>query len=178
MLDEVLEYAHDSPEGVCAVLGSFMGKIPEPVADFLRASRFAVAGVSRDPRQAANAVYRKLRASGYEVFAVNPNAAEVDGAKCYPDIASIPVPIHGVVVATHPSVSAELVRQCAESGVRHVWLHRSFGAGSVSEEAVRLCKLRGIACLVGGCPLMYCAPVDFCHRCMRWWLRRQGRVPG
>jgi hypothetical protein len=25
---------------------------------------------------------------------------------------------------------------------------------------------------------MYCAPVDFGHRCMRWWLRWQGRVPG
>jgi hypothetical protein len=32
-------------------------------------------------------------------------------------------------------------------------------------------------CIVGGCPLMFCDPVDVGHRCMRWWLQRQGRVP-
>jgi predicted CoA-binding protein len=125
-----------------------MAQWPDPVAAFLRGRRFAVAGVSRDPAQPANAVYRKLRDSGY------------------------------VVIATHPNVSVDLVRQCADRGVGRVWLHRSFGVGSVSEEATRECEERGIHCLVGGCPLMYCEPVDFGHRCMRWWLRRRGRVPG
>jgi hypothetical protein len=155
-----------------------MAKVPEPVAEFLRGRRFAVAGVSRDPGQAANAVYRKLRDSGYEVFPINPNAAEAEGARCYPDLGSVPEPVDGVVVATHPDVSVELVRQCAGRGVRRVWFHRSFGQGSVSEAALRECEARGIRCIVGGCPLMYCEPVDFGHRCMRWWLRRQGQVPG
>jgi hypothetical protein len=155
-----------------------MATVPGPVAEFLSGKRFAVAGVSRDPAQPANAVYRKLRDAGYEVFAINPNAAEVEGAKCHSDLASIPGPIDGVVIATHPAVSAGVVRQCAERGVRRVWFHRSFGEGSVSEEAIRECEARGIECIVGGCPLMYCAPVDLGHRCMRWWLRRQGRVPG
>jgi len=56
--------------------------------------------------------------------------------------------------------------------------HRGFGEGSVSNGAVEECKARGIQCIVGGCPLMYCEPVDFGHRCMKWWLRRKGRVPG
>ena len=154
-----------------------MPTLPDPVADFLRGRRFAVAGVSRDSRQAANAVYRKLRASGYEVFPVNPNASDVEGATCYPDVGSIPVPVDGVVIATHPSISAAVVRQCAERGVRQVWFHRSFGQGSVSEEALRECEGRNIKCLVGGCPLMYCEPIDIGHRCMRWWLRRQRRIP-
>lgn len=154
-----------------------MAKVPEPVADFLRRKRIAVAGVSRESGQAANAVYRKLRATGYETFAINPNAAEVEGATCYPDVGAISGRLDGVVVATHPDVSIDLVRQCAEHGVGRVWLHRSFGAGSVSDAAVRECAARGIQCIVGGCPLMYCEPVDFGHRCMKWWLRRQGRVP-
>ena len=154
-----------------------MEKLPEQVIEFLRGKRIAVAGVSRHPGQAANAVYRKLRESGYEVFPLNPNAAEAEGARCYPDLASVPGRIDGVLVAAHPRVSLDLVRQCAERGVGQVWFHRSFGAGSVSEDAVRECKARGIACIVGGCPLMYCEPVDFAHRCMRWWLRRQGRIP-
>ena len=155
-----------------------MVDVPDPVAEFLRGKRIAVAGVSREAGQAANAVYRKLRDAGYEALPVNPHASEVEGARCYPDLASIPGAIDGVVVATHPDVSVALVRQCGERGVPRVWLHRSFGQGSVSEAAIREAEARGIQCLVGGCPLMYCAPVDFGHRCMRWWLRRQGRVPG
>ena len=155
-----------------------MVQLPEPVAEFLRGRRIAVAGVSREPGQAANAVYRKLRNSRYEAFPINPSAPEVEGARCYPDLGSIPGPVDGVVIATHPAVSVELVRQCGERGIGRVWLHRSFGEGSVSEEAIRECEARGIQCIVGGCPLMYCEPVDLGHRCMSWWLRRRGRVPG
>jgi uncharacterized protein len=155
-----------------------MARVPEPVAEFLSGRRFAVAGVSRDPGQPANAVYRKLRDAGYDVVAINPNASEVEGARCCPDLASVPGPIDGVVIVTPPDVSVAVVRQCAERGVRRVWLHRSFGDGSVSETAVRECAARRIGCIVGGCPLMYCDPVDFGHRCMRWLLRWQGRVPG
>jgi predicted CoA-binding protein len=155
-----------------------MAKVPEPVTEFLRGKRIAVAGVSRETAQAANAVFRKLRDSGYETFPINPNAAEIEGVKCYPDLGSIPGPIDGIVIATHPDVAIEMVRQCSEHGVRRVWFHRSFGDGSVSEAAVRECETRGLQCIVGGCPLMYCEPVDFGHRCMRWWLRRRGRVPG
>ena len=155
-----------------------MMRVPEQIAEFLSGKRFAVAGVSRHPGQAANAVFRKLRGSGYEVFPINPSATETESARCYPDLRSAPGPIDGVVVVTHPNVAAELVRQCGDCGVRRVWFHRSFGQGSVSDDAVRECKARGIQCIVGGYPLMYCEPVDFGHRCMRWWLRRGGRVPG
>ena len=155
-----------------------MAKIPDPIAEFLRGKRLAVAGVSRQPGQAANAVYRKLRNSGYETFAINPNATEIEGATCYPDLRSISGVVDGVVVATHPRVAIDVVRQCGDRGVRQVWFHRSFGQGSVSEDAIRECNERGIKCIVGGCPLMYCEPVDVGHRCIRWWLRLQGRLPG
>jgi hypothetical protein len=154
-----------------------MVNVPESIAEFLRGRRIAVAGVSRESGQAANAVYRKLRDAAYEVFPVNPNASEVEGVRCYPDLGSIPGPIDGVVVATHPEVSLEVVHQCSQRGVPRVWFHRSFGQGSVSEVAIRECAARGVQCIVGGCPLMYCEPVDLGHRCMRWWLRRQGRLP-
>jgi uncharacterized protein len=155
-----------------------MTNMPSNVAEFLAGKRFAVAGVSRQPHQAANAIFQKLTQSGFQVFPVNPNAAEVEGVRCYPNLASIPGSIDGVVVATHPRNALDVVLQCGEQGVRHVWFHRSFGSGSVSEEATRECKSRGIECIVGGCPLMYCEPVDVGHKCMRWWLRMGGRVPG
>jgi len=154
-----------------------MTNMPESVAAFLKGRRFAVAGVSRQPGQSANAIYRRLKQSGYEVYPVNPRAAQVEGTTCYPDVGAVPGRLDGVVIATAPAASAEVVHQCASHGVPCVWFHRSFGAGSVSDEAVRACQARGIASIVGGCPLMFCEPVDIGHRCMRWWLQRQGRVP-
>lgn len=153
-----------------------MNRIPESVAAFLRCKRIAVAGVSRGPNSAANAVYRKLRDRGYEVFPVNPNTTEVEGAICYPSLASIPGTLDAVVVATHPSVSAEVVRQAAKHGVLQVWLHRSF-QGSVSREAVEECRAAKLSCIVGGCPLMYCEPVDPGHAWMCRVLGWFGRVP-
>jgi hypothetical protein len=155
-----------------------MTGMPAAVAEFLSGRRFGVAGVARHPGSAANPVFHKLRTTGYEAFPINPNATEVEGVRCYPDVGAIPGPLDGVVVATHPHVSVEIVRQCAERGVGRVWLHRSFGTGSVSDAAVRECQARGIQCIVGGCPLMYCEPVDIGHRCMRWWLTRTGRIAG
>ena len=154
-----------------------MASIPKPVAEFLQGKRIAVAGVSRGSDSAANPVYRKLRDSGYEALPVNPNAAQVEGVTCYPNLVSIPGRLDGVVVATHPGVSIQIVQQAAERQVRVVWFHRSFGQGSVSEAAVQECAKRGIPCIVGGCPLMYCEPVDFGHRCMRVLLGWRGRLP-
>lgn len=151
--------------------------LPRSIAEFLDGERIAVAGVSRSSSQAANAILRKLRDSGYVAIPVNPNASEVEGERCYPDLGSVPGSIDGVVIATHPDVAIEIVEQCEGSGVGRVWLHRSFGGGSVSETAVQQCERSGIECIVGGCPLMFCEPVDIGHRCMRWWLQRRGRVP-
>ena len=154
-----------------------MPLMPESVAAFLAAGRIAVAGVSRQGSQPANAIFKKLRNAGYEVVAINPNAAEIDGEPCYPDLASVPGPIGALMVVTHPDVSVDLVRQAAARGVKHVWFHRSFGDGSVSTEAIRECERCGIEPIVGGCPMMYCQPVDIGHRCFRWWLGLRRRVP-
>ncbi len=154
-----------------------MIEIPESVSAFLGAKRIAVAGVSRHRGRAANAIYRKLKGCGYEVFPINPKAPEVEGVPSYADVAAIPGPVDGVVIATHPEVAVEVVRQCGERGVGRVWFHRSFGKGSVSEEAIRECEALGVDCIIGGCPLMFCEPVDVGHKCMRWWLQRRGQVP-
>jgi acyl-CoA synthetase (NDP forming) len=76
-----------------------MIKAPESVATFLRGKRIGVAGVSRDRNQAANAVFRKLKASGYEVFPINPHASQVEGTMCYTDVASITGTLDGVRTA-------------------------------------------------------------------------------
>lgn len=154
-----------------------MRPLPESVATFLEGKRFVVAGVSHKEQLPANLILKKLRASGFEAVPVNPNAATVDGETCYPDVRSVPGEIDGVIIAAHPDVALQIVRDTAARGVKQIWFHRSFGNGSVSEEAVAECSKSGINPIVGGCPLMYCGDVDIAHRCFRWFLGLSGKVP-
>ena len=149
---------------------------PAAVSRFLQYHRIAVSGVSRHGG-VGKVVLEKLRGAGHEVVAINPHAAELAGTVCYPDVRSVPGPLEAVFFAAHPRVARETVLQCAERGVRTIWFHRSFGDGSVATDAVEECQRRGVEAIVGGCPMMYCAPVDFGHRFLCWWLRRRGRVP-
>ncbi len=154
-----------------------MPTMKEAVNDFLAQKRIAVAGVSRSPNEAANAIYRKLRASDYQVFAVNPNATEAEGDRCYPDLKSIPGGVDAVLVATTPTVADAVVQECADQGVTRVWMHRSFGGGSVSDSATEFCREHGITAIAGGCPMMYIPGADFGHKCMRVVLNLTGRLP-
>ena len=133
-----------------------MQKIKEAASEFLASKRVAVTGVSRTPADhGSNFVYKRLRDRGYEVFAVNPNADKVEGDPCYHDLRSIPDGVDAVVIATRPEISDETMRECAELGIKHVWMHRGPGAGSVSESAADYGRQHGISVIDGGCPCMY-----------------------
>jgi uncharacterized protein len=154
-----------------------MATLKEAADEFLAHRRVAVAGVARDDASAANVVYRRLREAEYEVYAVNPNADEVEGDRCYRSVNEIPGGVEAVVIGTAPQASAAVVRDCVAAGVPRVWFHRSFGTGSVSDEAVALAKSAGIAVIAGACPMMFLQPVDLPHRCMRWVLGATGKLP-
>jgi hypothetical protein len=154
-----------------------MQTLREAAEEFLAQRRIAVAGVSRDEKQTANAIYRRLREAGYEVYPVNPNAETVEGDRCYPALGAIPERPDGVLVVTHPDAAPDIARQCVETGVPRLWMHRSFGAGSASEEATRICRDAGIAVLDGGCPMMFLEPVDPFHKCFRWFFGATGKLP-
>ncbi|MBI4260837.1 MAG: CoA-binding protein [Actinobacteria bacterium] len=75
-----------------------MPTVKEAASEFLAKRRIAVTGVSRNPKgHGANLVYRRLRERGYDVFAVNPSAGEVEGDPCFPDLGSIPGGVDAVV---------------------------------------------------------------------------------
>lgn len=154
-----------------------MSQLQEAARDFLAQKNLAVAGVSRDPDQPGSLIYKKLRETGHHVIAINPRRQDVDGAPCYPDLASVPEPIDGVVAATPPEGTEELVRACAELGIPRLWMHRSFGGGSVSEEAVAYGREHGVTVIPGACPMMFCEPVDFGHKCIRFLVKMTGGLP-
>jgi len=155
-----------------------MRKIKEAASEFLASKRVAVTGVSRQPKNhGSNVVYQRLRERGYEVFAVNPNADEVEGDPCYHDLRSIPGGVDAVVIATRPEIAEETMRECAELGIKHVWMHRGPGAGSVSEAAADYGRQRGIAVIDGGCPCMFDPTADLGHKAMRVVFSLTGNVP-
>lgn len=153
-----------------------MQDIQEAASEFLAKKRVAVTGVSRNgTSHGSNSVYRRLRERGYEVFAVNPNASEVEGDRCYRDLKSIPGGVDAVVIGTRPEIADETMRECADLGIRHVWMHRGPGAGSVSATATDFGRQQGITVIDGGCPLMFGPTADFGHKVMR--LVYRGHVP-
>jgi hypothetical protein len=145
-----------------------MPTMKDAAAEFLAFKRIAVTGVSRKPKDhGSNTVYRRLRDRGYQVFAVNPNADEVEGAPCYHDLKSIPDGVEAVVIATAAHRAEDTMRECDELGIKHVWMHRSYGAGSVSEAATAYGREHGITVIDGGCPLMFDPTADLGHKVMR-----------
>jgi predicted CoA-binding protein len=155
-----------------------MQRIKEAASEFLAHKRVAVTGVSREPKDhGANIVYRRFRERGYEVFAVNPNADEVEGDRCYHDLGSIPGGVDAVVIATRPQLAEATMRECADLAIEHVWMHRGPGAGSVSTTAADYGRRQGIAVIDGGCPCMFGATADRGHRAMRVMFTLTGNVP-
>ena len=150
------------------------------VQDFLAQKRIAVAGVSRNNSHhpSGNLIYHRLKKSGHDVFAVNPHMQSFEGDRCYPDLASIPGGVDGVVIVTRPEITERLVRDCKAAGVRRVWMHNSMAKGSsVSTQAVEYCHLHDISVIAGACPMMYGDGVDFGHTCMRWVMGLTGGLP-
>jgi predicted CoA-binding protein len=155
-----------------------MDSVRKAADEFLAKKRIAVAGVSRHPQgHGSNIVYQRLRERGYEVFAINPSADEVEGDRSFHDLKSVPGGVDAVVIGTRPESALETVRECAELGIRHVWMHRAFGAGSVSEPATRYGREHGMRVIDGGCPLMFGPTADGGHKVMRAICTLTGKVP-
>jgi uncharacterized protein len=133
---------------------------------FLQSERVAVVGVSRNPKEFANAVYREFRDRGYEVLPVNPNTDEVEGVRCYRTIAELP-DVDGALIMVPAAGAAEVVEQCAARGIERVWLHRGAGQGSVADEAVDAARAAGIDVVDGACPLMFLPDTGWFHRLHR-----------
>ena len=156
-----------------------MASIEVAAKEFLAQRRFAVVGATDTKASPGNAIFLKLLNAGATVFAVNPKRQTVAGRPCYPNLKSLPEPVDGIVIVTPPHVTEQVVRECAETGVPRVWIHQSLKAigSSVSESAVQFCRDHHIAVIAGGCPMMFCEPVDAAHKCMRWLSRVTGNLP-
>jgi predicted CoA-binding protein len=151
-----------------------MAELKPLIQDFLAQKKIAVIGVSDKRETGCNLAYRKFKAAGYSVSAVNPRLATFEGDPCYPDLKSIPEKPDAVFILTNPKTTERIVQQCVEIGVHRVWMHCLMGtkpglaAGmtSVSPDAVRMCRENGISVIPGTCPNQFLKP-DIGHTLMR-----------
>ena len=145
-----------------------MPTMKETATEFLTHKRVAVTGVSRTPaNHGSNVVYTRLRDRGFEVYAVNPNADEVEGDHCYTDLKSVPADVEWVLIGTKPETAESTMHECVELGIPRVWMHRSFGEGSVSPAATTYGREHGVTVIDGGCPCMFGPTADFGHKVMK-----------
>ncbi|MFN8444977.1 MAG: CoA-binding protein [Caldilineaceae bacterium] len=158
-----------------------MAVIDTMVKEFLTQKRIAVVGVSDKRETGCNAGYRKFKAAGYTVYGVNPRLTTFDGAPCYPDLKSIPQRPDAVFILANPKVTEQIVQQCIDLGIKHVWMHCMMGTKadlaatttSVSQNAVEMCRANGISVIPGSCPNQFLQP-DFGHAMMRVLWRTLG----
>ena len=149
----------------------------EIVTDFLTHKRMAMAGISRDPANLSVKLFQELNGRGYDIAPVNPNLSEVEGRKCFSRVQDIEPPVEAVLLMTSPEASEEVVRDCAEAGVRTVWMYRATGKGSVSRKAVEFCQEHGIRVIPGECPFMFLPGSAGVHRLHGFIRKITGRYP-
>lgn len=105
------------------------------VREFLAQKRFAIVGASDSVKKYGYKIFRTLRNQGYEVYPVNPRLRQIEGTKCYPSLADIPLKVDVVDFVVPPRITEAILRECKQLGLNRIWLQ----PGSESETAIAFC---------------------------------------
>lgn len=143
------------------------------IYDFLSQRSLAVVGVSRNGKKFGNTIYQTLKAKGFRLFPVHPQAESVEGDVCYRGFSALPEKVGGVVICVPPVQTEGVVRNAFEAGIERVWMQQ----GSESYAAIRYCENKGVSVVHGQCILMFAEPVESFHRFHRWVWKLIGKYP-
>ena len=149
----------------------------DTIEDFLAQKRIAMVGISREAKSISAILFKELDRRGYDVVPVNPNVQEVLGRRCFARVQDIEPPVDAALLLTSPQVTEVVVRDCAESGIRRVWMYRAGGQGAVNDHAIEVCRERGIRVIPGECPLMFLPQIGGIHGLHGFLRKLIGRYP-
>ena len=149
----------------------------ETIEEFLAQKRIAVVGISREPKHFSVTLFEELCRRGYDVVPVNPNAPQVLGRRCFGRVQDIQPRVDAALLMTSPEVTDAIVKDCAEAGIRRVWMYRAGGKGAVSRRAVEFCRQNGIEVVPGQCPFMFWRDAETGHRLHGFIRKITGRYP-
>jgi len=142
------------------------------IQEFIDGKRIALAGASRTGKKFGNSAYKELKAREYEVYLVHPEAQEIEGETCYPNLASLPSKVDGVLVCLPPNQGSTVLREAADLGIRNIWLQQ----GADSPELLSLGRELDLNLVSGKCILMYAPPVRSIHRFHRGFVKLIGQL--
>ena len=142
----------------------------QAIEDFIQGKRIAVVGASRSGKKFGNTIHTELKQRGYQVFIVHPEAQEIAGDRCYPNLASLQGQVDGVVICVPPQQAGQALRDAVDAGVKRIWLQQ----GAQSPEVLATARELGVQPVAGKCILMYAQPVQSFHR----WHRAFNRLIG
>lgn len=142
------------------------------VEGFINQKTLAIVGVSRGGKKFGNMAYRELKAKGYTLFPIHPEAATLEGDPAYKDFASLPAKVGGVLVVVPPEQTDKIVREAVAAGIPRIWMQQ----GSESKAAIRFCQENGISEVHGECIMMYAIGTSY-HGFHGWLWKVFGKAP-
>ena len=149
----------------------------ETIEDFLSQKRIAMVGISREPKDFSITLFEELCRRGYDVVPVNPSVSEVQGRRCFARVQDVQPPVDAALLMTSPEVTNAVVKDCAEAGIRRVWMYRAGGKGAVSPKAIQFCREHDIQVVPGQCPFMFWRDAGTGHRLHGFIRKITGRYP-
>ena len=119
-----------------------------PITKLLASAKtIAVVGLSAKPYRASFGVTQTLQSSGYRIFPVNPNEAEVLGEKCYARLEDIPEKIDIVDIFRRPEFVPEIVDAAIRIGARTIWMQE----GVEDERSAERARTAGLFVIMDRC---------------------------
>lgn len=149
----------------------------DSIEDFLAQRRIAMVGISREPGGFSVQLFKELSRRGCDVVPVNPKNPNIQGRRCFAHVQDIEPPVEAALLMTSPEGTDTVVSDCAEAGIRRIWMYRAAGRGAVSDQAVQFCREHGIRVVAGECPLMFLPQSEGIHRLHGFLRRITGRIP-
>lgn len=142
------------------------------VSRFLSLGRYAIVGVSRDPKKFGQEMFKNLRRKGMDVVPVNPGADSIDGVKCYRSVSELPKEIRGVIFMTPKEVTLSVSREAIAHGIKDLWIQQ----GAESKEVIAELEKEDVNLIHNQCILMFWKP-DGIHSIHRFLKKIFGGLP-
>jgi len=150
----------------------------EDITKFLECKRVAFVGVSRETQHFSRALLREFVAKGYDPVPVNPQAAEIEGRKCFARVSEITPRVEAALLLTGaPDATDDAVRECNEAEIRNIWVYKNVHDSADHEQTIELSRSHGSAVVEGYCPFMFLPHPALFHRVHRFITKVTGSYP-
>lgn len=130
------------------------------IENFVGSKRLAVVGMSRSGKKFGNMAGKELKAKGYEIFPVHPEAREIDGMSCYPDLKSLNGKVDGLWISVPSQKVSPILEEAAQIGLKNIWLQQGAWSTEVQTTIDRL----NLQVVTKKCIMMYAQPVKSIHK--------------